>query len=70
MLISENQCSLIIDYMLGLVGKISLSIPVAEISSQPWVINISDVYIVIQPNTDAKVSICCSALYVNIFTNL
>ncbi|XP_067947548.1 intermembrane lipid transfer protein VPS13D-like [Watersipora subatra] len=38
----------------GRVGKISLSIPVAEMKSQPWVINISDVHVIVEPNTNTK----------------
>ncbi|KAF6041637.1 VPS13D [Bugula neritina] len=33
----------------GLVGKIKLSIPVAGLSSQPWVIEVSNVYVVVKP---------------------
>ena len=33
---------------LGTVGKINLSVPVSGLSSQPWVINIKDVDVLIR----------------------
>jgi len=43
--------------LLGLVGKIKLSIPVAGLSSQPWVIEVSNVYVVVKPRPHYQVGI-------------
>ena len=45
------------DVCLGFIGKITLRIPLRCLHSQPWVINIDKLYVVIGPRNNIQVRI-------------
>lgn len=36
----------------GVLGKLTLSIPLTRLRSEPWVVTLSDINVVLEPNTN------------------
>ena len=35
----------------GIIGRLSLKVPITQIRSQPWVLNLNDIYLLLESST-------------------